>query len=105
MLFGLGPRRVFRVRLQNMLDGVFDDPTSLSNPKLEELAQKFREGIAEALGVPPEYINEERVRKWVENWAKAWVKPEYWPEVLGSPSSWEVKQLGYELGRIVKEVR
>jgi len=100
MLFGLRPGKILRARIRMALG----DPPAYTNPKLEELARKFREGIAEALGVPPEYIDEEKVRKWVENWAKAWIKPEYWQEVFHSPSGWEVKQLGYELGKIVREV-
>jgi hypothetical protein len=34
-------------------------------PQLRELAEKYRRGIAEALGVPPEMIKENIVTKWV----------------------------------------
>jgi len=77
----------------------------LTNPKLKELAKKFRYGIARAIGVPPEYIREDRVQKWVEEWVKAWVKPEYWSQVLHSPSPLLVEALGFEIGSIVKDAR
>ena len=76
-----------------------------ANPKLAELARRFKTGIARAIGVPPEYISEERVRKWVEEWAKAWVKPEYWSEVLKSPSPLLVEAFGFEIGNIIKDAR
>ncbi len=43
--------------------------------KMMQLAEEYKEGIAEALGVPPEDINQEEVNKWVEDWAKAFLKP------------------------------
>jgi len=70
---------------------------------LDYLASKFREGIAKAIGVPPEWINEEKVRKWVENYVKAFVKPEYWNQVFSSPGEYEMELLGYELGELIKD--
>ena len=86
-------------------------------PELHRVAEKFREGIAKAIGVPPEYISEEKVYKWVVNWTKAWVKPEYWSklglaamirmrlfgEAVPLPSEDEAYRLGYEIGKIIKE--
>lgn len=43
--------------------------------KMKQLAEEYKEGIAEALGVSPEDINQEVVNKWVEDWAKAFLKP------------------------------
>ena len=75
------------------------------NPQLEELARRFREGIANAIGVPPEYIDEEKVRRWVENWVKAWVKPEYWSKLgLSAEALRDFYVMGYELGEILKRV-
>jgi len=46
--------------------------------KKKELAEKFKRGIAEALGVPPEAIREDVVERWATAWIRAFVKPEYW---------------------------
>ena len=78
---------------------------SSNNEKLWHLANRFREGIASALGVPPEYIREDRVRRWVENWAKAWIKPEYWDEVLNGVDGNKMENLGFEIGSILASAR
>ena len=75
--------------------------------QLEDIAKEFREGIAEALGVPPEAIKEEIVAKWVKNWAKAFVKPEYrWTVGIAGQADLArtARELGYELGRIVRRI-
>ena len=92
-------------RARRFFNTLFDSSDSYRDPKsdIERLASKFREGIARAIGVPPEYISEEKVRKWVENYVKAFVRPEYWSEVLGSPGEYEMEWLGHELGTIIKE--
>lgn len=46
-------------------------------PHLQSLAYKYRNAIAEVLGVPPEAIREDIVVRWVKDWAEAYVKPEY----------------------------
>jgi len=48
------------------------------SPKQAELAEKYKRGIADALGIRPEDINEEVVEKWVVHWLRAIVKPESW---------------------------
>jgi len=68
--------------------------------KQKELAEKFAEGIAEALGVPKEAIRKDVVEKWVIEWTKAFVTPEYWEKL--SISSASAYSLGYHLGSIVK---
>jgi len=45
---------------------------------LKELEERYREGIARVLGVPPSEIKESIIKKWAEHWAKAFTKPEYW---------------------------
>jgi len=55
-------------------------------PAQRRLMEEFRRGIASALGVPPEAIREEPLEKWIVEWTRAFVKPEYWAQ-------------GYELGR------
>jgi hypothetical protein len=65
-----------------------------------QMAEEFRRGMADALGVPPEAIREEIVQKWVVNWTRAFVKPEYWAEV--APTTDRIRELGRELGEIVR---
>ncbi len=64
------------------------------------MADEFRRGMASALGVPPEAIREEIVQKWIVNWTRAFVKPEYWAEV--APTTDRIRELGRELGEIVR---
>lgn len=97
-----------RRRLIDILFGESEVPKadtnpSTYNPNLEYLANRFRMGIARAIGIPPEYIDEEKVRRWVENWVKAFVRPEHWSRVLGSPGGYEMEWLGYELGSIISQ--
>lgn len=47
-------------------------------PAQKVMAEEFRIGMAGALGVPPEAIREEIVQKWVVNWSRAFVKPQFW---------------------------
>ena len=44
----------------------------------KELAEKYKRGIAQAIGVSPEEINEEVVEKWAIHWLRAMIKPEAW---------------------------
>lgn len=65
-----------------------------------QMAEEFRRGMAGALGVPPEAIREEIVQKWIVNWTRAFVKPEYWAEV--APTTDRIRDLGRQLGEIVR---
>jgi len=65
-----------------------------------QMAEEFRRGMAEALGVPPEVIREELVQKWIVNWTRAFVKPEYWAEV--APTTEQIRDLGRQMGEIVR---
>ncbi|GAI46190.1 unnamed protein product, partial [marine sediment metagenome] len=65
-----------------------------------QMAEEFRIGMSQALGVPPEAIREEIVQKWIVNWTRAFVKPEYWAEV--APTTDTIRALGRELGEIVR---
>ena len=51
-------------------------------PHQRVLIDKWKRGIASALGVPVEAIREDVAEKWLINWMKALVKEEYWG-VLG----------------------
>lgn len=65
-----------------------------------QMAEEFRRGMADALGVPPEAIREDIVQKWIVNWTRAFVKPEYWAEV--APTTDRIRALGRELGEVVR---
>jgi hypothetical protein len=47
-------------------------------PHQRVLIEKWKRGIAAALGVPIEAIREDVAEKWLINWMRALVKPEYW---------------------------
>lgn len=65
----------------------------------QEMAEEFRRGIAEALGVPPETIQQGPVQKWIVNFTKAFVKPEHWKEV--APQVGQIRNLGKQIGSII----
>jgi len=65
-----------------------------------QMAEEFRIGMSQALGVPPEAIREGIVQKWIVNWTRAFVKPEYWAEV--APTTDRIRELGRQLGEIVR---
>jgi len=48
------------------------------SPTQKALEQKYREAIAKVMGVSPEHIREDISEKWLKNWMKAFIKPEYW---------------------------
>jgi len=54
----------------------------ISEEDLTEIEEKYIEGIARALGVPPEYIRKDIAKKWAEHFAMAFIAPEYWPKVI-----------------------
>ena len=51
-------------------------------PHQKALIEKWKRGIAQALGVPETAIREDVAEKWLLNWMRALVKPEYW-QTLG----------------------
>ena len=67
------------LRMRPKLLGQASIPRSIEElpPNLRSLAEKYRGAIANVLGVPPEAIREDMVVKWVTEWARAFVKPEY----------------------------
>lgn len=66
----------------------------------KQMAEEFRIGMSQALGVPPEAICEDLVQKWIISYTHAFVKPEYWAEV--APTTDRIRDLGRELGEIVR---
>lgn len=68
----------------------------------QRLAHSFREGIAQAIGVPTEYIKKEPIHKWIINFTQAFVKPEFLKETI-APSPRLMKIRGQELGTIIRE--
>ena len=67
-----------------------------------QMAEEFRRGMATALGVPPEAIRDEIVQRWIVNWIRAFVKPEYWAEV--APTTDSIRELGRQIGEMVRNV-
>jgi hypothetical protein len=47
-------------------------------PRFQHIVERYKQGIAQALGVSPEDINEAVVRRWAIHWLRAMVKPEAW---------------------------
>ena len=66
----------------------------------KQMAEEFRIGMSQALGVPPEAIREDLVTRWIVGWTKAFVKPEYWAEV--APTTDRIRDLGITMGEIVR---
>jgi len=50
-------------------------------PSQKALVEKWKKNISLATGLPEEAIKDEVAYKWLINWMKALVKPEYWKEL------------------------
>ena len=71
--------------------------------KLKALARRYRKGMADALGVPEDWIREDVVERWLTRWVQAFVRPEYWSYVLShSMSEIDAELLGYDMGTMIK---
>jgi hypothetical protein len=55
-----------------------EQPVERFPPRFQAIAEKYKQGIAQALGISPEDINEAVVRRWAIHWLRAMVKPEAW---------------------------
>ena len=64
---------------------------------IDEVAEKYREGIAEFLSVPVSYIRKDVARKWAEHYVRALIMPEYWEDAMRGMMEAE--------GEIVKNIR
>lgn len=53
-----------------------------ANKKLEALGEKYRRAMAQAFGVPEEWIREDIVKRWALHLAQAFIKPEHWEEFM-----------------------
>ena len=77
----LRPKIMRELRLWlGMRPKLFGETEELT-PQQEELVEKWIERMSRTMGVPPEAIDKEIAKKWVINWMKAFVKPEYWEKV------------------------
>ena len=65
--------------------------------KVKNLAEEFRRGVAEAIGVSPEDINPDVVEKWVKEWTRAFLTPEAFRRVFGHSSPTYVELATIEL--------
>lgn len=52
------------------------------NPKLQNIAEKYRRAMAQAFDVPEGWIRDEIVKKWALHLAMAFIQPEHWEEFL-----------------------
>jgi hypothetical protein len=52
----------------------------ITAPEAERLKEKFKWGIAQAIGVKPEHIRQEVVDRWALHWMRAMIEPAYWKE-------------------------
>lgn len=50
-------------------------------PQQKALIEKWKRGIASALGVPVEAIRDDVAERWLVEWMRALVKPEYWGQL------------------------
>jgi hypothetical protein len=55
-------------------------PAETLQPRFQHIVERYKQGIAQTLGVSPEDINERVVRRWAIHWLRAMVKPEAWEE-------------------------
>lgn len=69
----------------------------------KRLAEEYRRGLAEALGVKPEAIRQEPIERWIRSFTRAFVKPEYYADAIVTLTGTEAERLGNELGLILKE--
>ena len=47
-------------------------------PRKKELIEKYKTGLATAIGVKPEEIREDLLERWLVGWLRAIIKPEAW---------------------------
>jgi len=73
--------------------------------KLQRLAEEFRRGIAEAIGVSPEDIKPEIVEKWVREWTRAFLTPEAFRRIWGHESPTHVELATMELIKHILSVK
>jgi len=71
------------------------------NEAQKRLMDEFRRGIADALGVPPEAIRPEPVERWIVEWTKAWVSPEFYAQAVVAMTASEAHRLGKGLGEMI----
>lgn len=65
---------LFWIRLRPRLFGEIE---RIAIPRKKELLEKYKTGLASAIGVRPEEIREEILERWLVNWLRAIIKPEF----------------------------
>ena len=74
---------------------------TLSNEQ-QNLAKAFREGIAEAIGIPVDHISETSVIRWILEFTRSFVKPENLKDTIVPPDR-RLRMFGHEIGTIVRQ--
>jgi hypothetical protein len=97
-------RIIDRIGNGKIIDKIFGQRLTTENlsDEQKQLASAFRDGIAEALGVPPENIKESAVMNWILNFTRAFVKPEHFDETVQPPVRM-IRSFGQQLGQLVRE--
>lgn len=57
---------------------LFGEAERVSVPRKRELMEKYKMGLATAIGVKPEEIREDLLERWLVGWLRAIIKPEAW---------------------------
>ena len=65
-----------------------------------ELAEQFRLGIAEGLGIPAEALRIEDIQQWIVKYTKAFISPDLMTKI--APAVGEIHDLGRVLGSLIK---
>ena len=65
-----------------------------------ELAEQFRSGIAEGLGIPTEALNIEEIQQWIVKYTKAFISPDLMTKI--APAVGEIHALGKTLGSLIR---
>lgn len=68
----------------------------------QKLAKSFREGIAEAIGIPVDHVDEISIIRWILDFTRSFVKPEHLKDTIIPPER-RIREFGHEIGSIVRQ--
>ncbi len=97
-------RIIDRIGNGKIIDKLFGQRLTADNLSDEQkkLSAAFRQGMAQALGVPVENIREDVVSNWILNFTRAFVKPEHFDQTVMPPER-QIRLFGQELGGIIRQ--
>ena len=93
-----------RIGNGKIIDKLFGQRLTRDNltDEQKKLTTAFRQGLAQALGVPVENIREDVISNWLLNFTRAFVKPEHFDQTVMPPER-QIKLFGQELGGIIRQ--